>query len=92
MIEFNLIHLSIFIPLFSLVALVYRRLVFKYWDIEFVIFGIIIGSIPIINILTGLAIVACFIGDLRDTLKAWSLEGKELDDFAMARVSGGWEN
>lgn len=89
--EFNLLTLSVIIPTFSLLALVYRRLVFKYWDVEFVVFGMIIGIIPIINILTGLSVLGCFFGDIKDSSKAWSLDEKGLEAFAIERVSGGWE-
>lgn len=89
--EFNILTLSYIIPIFSLMTLIYRFFIFKYWDVEIVVFGIVLGWIPVLNLLTGLAALFCFFGDLSDTSKAWQLEGKDLENFAIERVRGGWE-
>ncbi len=89
--NFDILTLSYLIPIFSLLGLVYRFLIFKYWDIEILTFGVVLGWIPILNVMIAFAVIFCFIGDFIDTPKTWNMTTQELNDFAIQRTSGGWE-
>jgi hypothetical protein len=86
--NFNLLYFSIIIPIFSLLALFYRLIIFKQFDLQIVIFGIVLGAVPLVNLIVLVPVLFLFIADMLDTPKALALDSNQLEKFALERTSG----
>lgn len=84
----DLLYFSIIVPIISLFLLMYRYLIFKYYDQESLAFGIILGFIPILNLVIGIFTIVILIHDITITPKFLKLKKQNRKKFIQSRFGG----